>query len=219
MANLHRTLRWLGILGLPALAAGYPLSQVSTTTVSGKITTTKVGTKGATSDRDVVVYLVPKTPAKLTPPAKPVTVLQKQLNYEPHVLAIVTGTKVSFRNEDRIKHNIWCKDAGAEIDTDAAACETVDKVYDKAGVKNITCRLHPDMSMYIVVLDTPYFATCAIDKEEVNGEKVYTTSYKIADVPPGEYTLKTWNKKLGAIEQAVTVEAGKPLTLDLDLKK
>lgn len=219
MATLHRTLRWLGILGLPALAAGYPLSQAAATTVSGKITTSKVSTKGATSERDVVVYLVPKTPAKITPPATPVPVLQKQLNYEPHVVAVVTGTKVAFRNEDRIKHNVWCKDTGAEIDTDAAAAETVEKVYDKAGVKNVTCRLHPDMSMYVVVLDTPYFTTCAIDRTEVNGEKVYTTTYKIADVPPGEYTLKTWNKKLGALEQAVTVEAGKPVNLDIELKK
>jgi hypothetical protein len=29
-----------------------------------------------------------------------------------------------------------------------------------------------------------------------------------ADVPPGEYTLRAWHERLGAVEQKVTVAAG-----------
>lgn len=205
-----------------ALLALQPSASQGTNPVgklTGKVSTSKVNTKGSTSEKDLVIYLEPKEKPKTKVTAKSYTVMQKQLNFEPHVLAVPTGSKVTYKNEDKIKHNVWCKDCGGEIDKDTTAAETTEKTYDQPGVMNVTCRLHPDMSMYLVVVDTDLFTTCSIEKGEANGEKTYSASYEIASIPPGEYTLKTWNKKLPGVERTVVIEAGKTLTLDLEIKK
>jgi hypothetical protein len=50
------------------------------------------------------------------------------------------------------------------------------------------------MSGYIVVVPTPYFAVT--DKDG---------NFTIKDVPPGQYTLRTWSEQAKPATQAVTV--------------
>lgn len=59
----------------------------------------------------------------------------------------------------------------------------------------------------------------AIKKDEVDGKQAYLADFELKSVPPGEYTLKTWNKKLAETSRHVVVEAGKALTVDLVLEK
>lgn len=211
-------IRWLLAFALLAGLCGARAAE-GTGGVAGTIETPKLSLSGATSDKDLVVYLVPKKPQPLPAPKQPVTVAQKQLNFHPHVLTVVKGTKVVFKNEDPVTHNVLCKDACGPIDQDMEGKASLERVYGEAGVNAITCRLHPDMQMFVLVLDTPHFVQVAVQKAEVDGEKRYTAAYEIADVPAGEYTLKVWHKRLAVHSQDVVVEAGKKLQVDAQLTK
>ena len=64
------------------------------------------------------------------------------------------------------------------------------------------------MSSFIIVLENPYFAVS-------NREG----TFEIKDVPPGNYTIKTWHEKLKDFEQEITVPEEGDVTLELKLTR
>jgi hypothetical protein len=80
--------------------------------------------------------------------------------------------------------------------------------YDKPGVYTQLCRVHPEMAAFVVVFDTPYFATT--DEEG---------RFEITDVPAGTYTLVAWSERLKQAEQAVTVEESQSVSVELTLSR
>jgi len=214
----------LPVLGL-CLAAGlvWPTSpRPATGGVEGTVRTeVKITTKGATSQRDVVLYLEPKAkPAEAPKPGK-ATVVQKKLAFEPHVLPIVRGSTVEFTNEDQVKHNVFIEAECCKLDVDADKGENKPHVFPQAGEFPIVCRLHPEMTMYVLALDTPHFVRVELqkDKEAPEGKARFVATFKLENVPPGTYTLRTWNKRLKALEREVVIAEGAPQKLELTLEK
>jgi hypothetical protein len=68
------------------------------------------------------------------------------------------------------------------------------------------CNVHPDMSGYLVVSPTPYFATT--DK---------SGAYKIGNVPDGTYTVTAWNE--GTKSKSNPVNVTGDATADFTLSK
>ena len=72
-------------------------------------------------------------------------------------------------------------------------------VFDKPGIVELRCDVHAEMAAYILVMENPYFAVT--DK---NGHfEIPDESYLkqaglegLADLAPGNYTVKTWHEKL-----------------------
>jgi hypothetical protein len=62
------------------------------------------------------------------------------------------------------------------------------------------------MSGYMVVVKGPYAVSDA------------KGSYKIQDLPPGNYTLTAWQETYGTQTQKITVTAGKPATANFTFK-
>ncbi len=187
---------------LVAVAAPY----APAVSISGTVKVT-----GSASAADVVVY-IQQAPGAFTPPAKPVEMDQKQMQFIPHVLPIVTGTKVAFLNSDPTPHNVFSPDnekynlgtwpQGQTKDYAFAKCAKFPCVYAQL------CRVHPEMEGYVVVLQNPYFAVT--DK---------TGHYQIEGVPPGGYTVAVWHSKAKAQPKPVTVDAAKPATVDFILAR
>lgn len=105
---------------------------------------------------------------------------QREKVFIPHVLPVLRGTTVQITNGDPFLHNVHLyrgKDTVINI-----ALPFQDQVipykFDEAGIYGVSCDAHPEMSAFIVVLDSPYFATPATDG-----------SYEMTGVPSGEYTL------------------------------
>ena len=170
---------------------------------SGTVTGT-VTAKGLRTNADIVVSL--QAPGlKLTPPTKPIEMDQKGMLFIPHVLAVITGTTVKFLNSDPVAHNVFSPEGKYNLGTWPQG-DTKDHKYDKPGVYSQLCRVHAEMEAYVVVLDTPYFATT--DK---------TGAFEIKNVPPGKYTVVAWSEKLKEVRQPITVEAGKLATVNLTL--
>ena len=131
------------------------------------------------------------------------TILQKNKRFTPHVSVITVGTVVDLPNRDPIFHNAFSNFAGQPFDTGLYPPGSTQKIkFRRAGVVRVFCNIHSTMSAVIVVLETPYFAKSAREG-----------TFKIDDVPPGEYTLKFWHEraaedKLKRLERKVVVESG-----------
>ena len=192
----------LAAAALAAVAAPY----AAAVSISGTVKVT-----GSASAADVVVY-IQQAPGVFTPPAKPVEMDQKQMQFVPHVLPVLAGTKVAFLNSDPTPHNVFSPDnekynlgtwaQGLSKDYAFAKCAKFPCVYTQL------CRVHPEMEGYVVVLQNPFFAVT--DK---------TGHYAIEGVPPGSYTVAVWHAKAKAQPKPVTVDAAKPATVDFTLAR
>jgi plastocyanin len=166
---------------------------------------------GLSSNADAVVW-IQQVPGAAKPPAQPVTMDQKQMQFMPHVLPVVLGTTVRFLNSDPTPHNVFSPDLekynlgtwpqGQSKDHAFAACAKFPCVYTQL------CRVHPEMEGFVVVLPNSYFA---VSNKEGH--------FEIAGVPPGQYTVAVWHPKLKGQPKPVTVEAGKPATVDFALAR
>lgn len=178
-------------------AAAAPVATAPAPSVRGVVTVT--GQK--TSAWAVVSLEAPGL--KLSPSPEPVKIDQKGFRFIPHVVAVQTGSAIRFLNNDPEPHNVYSPEGRYNLGTWPTG-DTKDFVFKKAGAYSQLCNIHPDMLAWVVVLDTPYFAVT----DEAG-------SYAIRNVPPGKYTLVVWHEKKDGLEREVTIEAGKPLKLDL----
>jgi plastocyanin len=155
----------------------------------------------------VVVHL-DGVPGTFRPPAKPTTVDQKGMTFIPHVVALQKGGTVVFHNSDSVRHNVFTPDGDKYNLGTWGQNETKSHSFPATGIYRQLCNIHPEMSAVIVVLDNPYFAVTGPDGK-----------FTIENVPPGSYTLKAWSEKGGEATQKVTVAAGAPTTVKVELGK
>jgi len=191
-------------------------------TVRGTLTTTeRLITRGPLSQAEMVFYLEPsKKPAKAK--GKTATVNQKKLQFVPRVLPIQTGTEVTFLNEDNVTHNVFIDAECCKLDVDMVKGQKKQHAFGKAGAYPIVCRLHPEMAMTVVAVDTPWFAPAKWKKSKTKneaGKRYYKVGFEIPNVPPGKYTLRSWNKKLASVEHVIEVHAGKTAEVSLKVTK
>ncbi|MBI3011436.1 MAG: carboxypeptidase regulatory-like domain-containing protein [Candidatus Omnitrophica bacterium] len=198
------TRRWL------AMCCGVLLSTLSAAveTHAGTITG-KVTASGVQDARDVVVYIDRIEGAEFPAPATPAELRQVNKEFIPHVLPILKGGSVSFSNSDGILHNVHLYQGRRSLFNLAtpAGAKPITKRFQEPGEVAVLCDIHPEMSAYILVLETPYAAVTAEDGH-----------YTIADVPPGTYTLNTWHEKLKPVATAVTVEGESTVEVNVKLK-
>lgn len=121
---------------------------------------------------------------------------QKGLTFIPHVLPVLRGTTVDFLNSDTVAHNVFTpSEAGDKFNLGTWQRGVVrNYTFNKLGVVEILCNLHPDMSAFILVLSNPYFM-----KIEKDGKFI------IVDVPAGRYTLNLWHERLKPVTRDVEV--------------
>jgi uncharacterized protein (DUF2141 family) len=77
-----------------------------------------------------------------------------------------------------------------------------------SGVVDVACDVHGWMQGWILVADNPYYAIT--DK---------SGSFAIKDIPPGKYTLATFQAYTGVRETSVTIEGKKTTNVNVELKK
>ena len=171
-----------------------------------------VTAQGIRSAENIAVYVDAIAGKSFDPPAQHVTIDQRKMTFLPHVAVVLMGTTVDFLNSDPVGHNVYWPSVSGNKKL-AHNLGTWPKGEKKAfqfndlGVASLLCNVHPEMSGYLVVVPTPYFAVT--DKEG---------AYEIKNVPPGHYTLKTWSEEGKPTTQAVDVSSGS-VSVDLTVKK
>ena len=183
---------------------GAAFSDVQAANISGRVTVSR-----APDNSDVIIF-IDKIPGKtFPPPSKPETLDQINLKFTPHVMAILVGTTVQFPNSDVVRHNVFSPGPTQKLTLGTYPVGTTrTQVFNKPGVVTLLCNIHAEMSSYIVVTETKYFA-----KSDKQG------NYTISDVPPGRYTLKVWHEQAKAAPIEITVGNEDLKDIRFDLKR
>lgn len=172
----------------------------------------KVSVQGIRSAENIAVY-VDAIPGKtFEAPAKHVVIDQLKMTFVPHVAVVLKGTTVDFLNSDNVGHNVYWPSVGGnkKLNHNMGTWpkgQSKPFQFNDLGSAALLCNVHPEMSGYVVVVPTPYFAVT--NKE---GE------FEIKNVPDGNYTLKTWSEDGKPTTATVTVSGG-AATADLTVKK
>src|SRR5215472_17620450 len=172
----------------------------------------KVSVQGIKSAENIAVYVDVIADKKFDVPKESVVVDQRKMAFIPHVVVVQQGTTVEFLNSDPVGHNVYWpsisgnKKLAHNLGTWPKGERKPFKFTD-AGVASLLCNVHPEMSGYVVVSPTPYFAVT--DKDG---------NFEIKNIPAGKYTLKTWSEDGKPTTQAVDV-SGATATVELIVKK
>jgi hypothetical protein len=149
------------------------------------------GSKGV---KNVLVYL-PK-PTRVNEEAKSdalsakVEFDQKNCIFTPHVMALMTGTKVVLKNSDPKNHNINSRLKNNPFNKLLSAAQDVPQPVEAAERTpgELTCDIHPWMKAYWMVLDHPYFA---VTDAEGN--------FEVKNVPAGTQKVVVWQEAVGFV--------------------
>src|ERR1700686_5641344 len=172
----------------------------------------KVSASGLKSAENIAVYIDAIPGKKFDNPAQHVSVDQRNTLFTPRTIVILKGTTVDFLNSDHVAHNVYWPSINGDKKlrhslTIVSPGQKKSFQFDDLGAAQLLCNLHPEMVGYIVVVPTPYFALTGSDG-----------SFTIKDVPPGNYTLKTWSEDGKATTQTVTA-ADTATSVEVNVKK
>jgi plastocyanin len=79
-------------------------------------------------------------------------VVQRDIDFDVKNVTVRVGGQIVFVNEDRFGHNVFSETAGGEFDVGRQAPNTrVVVPFRRAGTFAVLCRIHPRMSMTVVV--------------------------------------------------------------------
>jgi hypothetical protein len=160
--------------------------------------------------QNVIVYIADGLgDRKFDPPSQPAVIEQKGCMYVPHMLALQANQPLEVVNHDPTTHNVhlvptnnreWNKaePPGAKVD------ESIPREEVAIPVK---CNVHPWMRSYVAVFKHPYFVVTGKDG-----------SFNLSNLPPGTYTVKAWQEKLGTATQTITVGANETKAVDFVFK-
>jgi hypothetical protein len=215
----------LGILGTLACA---PLAAAQTGSITGTVTTTAKGTApvrvtidqkvcgNELPDEAIVVdplgklanAVVVLTGVKRAAPADAV-VMNEKCRFAPRVQLARPNAAVRTTSKDPILHTTQAQmESGRTIFNVALPVPglNVSKPIGAAGTVRLNCNTHPWMRGWMIVTDDAAAITGADGR------------YTIDNVPPGTYELRVWHEALKGAPQKITVAAGKPITVNLELK-
>ena len=164
-------------------------------TINGKVS----GVAG-----ESVVYVDTIAGKTFPAPTQHPVIDQKGLLFQPHITVVEVGTTVDFLNSDAVAHNVFWPSVGGnkKLTHNLGTWPKGEKrsfKFDNPGAVPLLCNVHPEMSGFVVVSPTPYYALT--DK---------SGGYKIENVPDGSYNVTAWHE--GAKNQS------KPVTVSGDAK-
>jgi len=84
------------------------------------------------------------------------------------------------------------------------------KIFDKEEFMfPIKCDVHPWMSAWISVMPHPYFDTTSTSDG----------TFRINDIPGGEYEIEAWHEKLGTQTQKILIDQDKTSKVDFSFSR
>jgi hypothetical protein len=155
--------------------------------------------EGKVSPGQSVVY-VDAIPGKTFPAPSPEPIMgQQHLAFVPHILVVQQGTTVQFLNGDAVQHNVFWPSVGGnkKASHNLGTWPQGDKrpyKFEQPGVVPLLCNVHSEMSGFIIVSPTPYFA-----QTDAAG------NYKIDNIPDGKYNVVAWHEGTKTQTKPVTV--------------
>jgi len=141
------------------------------------------------------------------PPAAAPIVTSREKRFNPHVIAVPSGTTVTFPNVDPIFHNVFSRTPGSEFDLGLyrrGARRTIR--LSRPGLVRVYCNIHPEMAAYVMVLEGAGSAVTGDDG-----------MFVLRGIPPGRRVVHVWSERGGESEQTFVFRGGGRLRLDTTL--
>ncbi len=155
---------------------------------------------GANGELANVVVSVSKGVSKYTFEASKdaVELDQEGCHYVPHIVAVMAGQPLKFKNNDPTLHNIHgTPEINEEFNiSQATKGQENEKTFSSAEVFKVKCDVHPWMGCHIAVFEHPFFAVSGADGKFAFAQKLV----------PGKYTLTAWHEKYGTQESEIEVK-------------
>jgi Polysaccharide lyase family 4, domain II len=142
-------------------------------------------------------------------PAKHPMLDQQQCEYHPHIQIFPAGSTLDIINDDGVLHNVKT-DPGSKTTFNIAQPKfrkKIEKSFDSPDIVRVECNVHGWMHAVLVVSGNPYYTLT-----DAHG------AFKLANVPPGKYTLKLWHETLGEQTKDVTVNPNEEVKVALRFK-
>ena len=210
-------------MAVAALLLGPPTRAGQAGRVTGTVTLTMATSSRSTSSaydrravsprakplpesRNVVIYFE-GIPASVDLMAMKAAIAQKDEQFVPHLVAVTTGSSVSFPNDDPFFHNVFSLSRGASFNLGRyPSGVTRSRLFSGAGIVKVFCELHSHMSAVVRVFDHPWFA---IPDDQ--------GSFSIDGVPAGEHTLVAWHERIGERRDRVSIRPGQATNVTFTL--
>lgn len=168
-----------------------------------------VGSKAELKDVFVTIRGIS---GKSTGESAPAVMLdQKGCEYVPYIFAVQTGQKITVKNSDLVLHNVHTipGNPSNKEQNKAQMAGAPDITFSFPAAEDFLrfkCDVHPWMFSYACVVDHPYFAVSGKDG-----------TFKIANVPPGKYTVEAVHRKAGKVSKEIEVKDANA-TLDFTME-
>lgn len=139
-------------------------------------------------------------------PDSEVSIAQQGYQFRPGISAVRVGSAVRFPNQDDEFHSVFSYSQTRRFDLGRyrRGEESPAVVFDKPGVVKIYCEIHKHMRSILLVLDSPWFTVSGAEGD-----------FRIDNVPPGRYVLKTFLPSEKTVEQQAEIRGGDVLQQDV----
>jgi len=143
-----------------------------------------------------------------------------------------TGQVLKVVNDAEISHNTnWTggsKNKGDNVILEKHKDRIVDNLQPEAKELSIVCNIHPWMSGYLRVVDTPYYDISKSDtldgKDKVEKSDPKFGTYEIKNLPEGKVRVIAWHEKCGYLNkesgkgEVIEIQKDKETTKDFEAK-
>jgi plastocyanin len=155
-----------------------------------------------------VVYLVGKAPIPDKLRNANYIMSTKNKQFSPRLMIVPKGAEVLFPNNDPIIHNVFSVSGKNRFDGGRyGKGEGATHRFQYPGMVRIYCNVHHQMNAVIFITDNPWFAYVA-----------ESGSFRIKDVPPGQYKITLLHRLAGNTTRDVVVSQGADLNIELSLQ-
>lgn len=154
---------------------------------------------------DSVAWL-PEFPAagRTTPE---LAIAQRGKQFQPRVAVAAVGSTVGFPNFDRVFHNVFSLSRPKAFDLGLYRGGRSKSVrFDQPGLVQVYCNIHPQMSAYLMVVDSRHLGTA-----DGGG------TIRLEGVPTGTRRVEGWNVRAGLWSRDAVVRAEGTTELEVEL--
>ena len=152
---------------------------------AGTLRVSVVDERGQPVER-VAVYAVPSKPLAATAGSRSALMDQAHSAFVPHVLIVQTGTSVLFPNNDVVSHHVYSFSEPKTFELGLYKGNAHPPVlFDRPGLVVLGCNIHDSMLGYILVVDTPHFAST-----DAQG------ALSLEGLAADDYSVHVWTERL-----------------------
>jgi plastocyanin len=145
------------------------------------------------------------------PAAEPVVIDQVGCRYDPHVVGLLVGQELIFKNSDGLLHNVHAlprTNKTFNMAMPATRTEASVVFTQPEFMFTVKCDVHPWMGAYVAVMPHPFFAVTKADG-----------LFELGGLPAGTYEVEAWHEKLSQTTLAAEVQDGQSVELQFTLTR